>query len=1058
MKTILKGKWLVLLIWLAGVLILFFSSPDLGSLVREKGQVTVPDGYSSKVASQILAEAEGEKDGETTLSSAVLVFHREGGIREEDREEISQALKKLEQKETELGIHELISPLEREELEDRLLSSDGTTLLVPLTLKLDRASVQDVAASFYETVQPVSVPHYLTGSTFIEEDLAESAQAGVKKTELITLAFILVVMLAVFRSPVTPLVPLVTIGITYLAAQSVVAYLAEWVNFPLSNFTQIFLVAILFGLGTDYCILLLSRFKEELSRGEGRNEAVLATYATAGKTVWYSGLAVLVGFTAVGLSTFKLYQSAAAVAIGIALLLVALSTLVPVFMALLGPRLFWPSRGALEHRPSKLWLGAGRFALARPLLSLLIVAVVILPIVATYDGTISFDMTEEIGEEYPSVKGFKIISTAFEPGEALPSRVVVKDEHGKDLAEQDYLALVEKVSRQLAQLDGVAQVRSATWPTGEPVEQFLVSSQAEELADGLSQGQEGIEQIGSGLSQAHEELMAKTPELKKATEGISQLVAGTQALEDGVSQLQNGLNRLAQGVEEGAKGAGEIKKAMDTMAAETEKLVQGTEELLQGYERMETSLSVIIGHIQQLKGGLEELINRLTFLSASLNQLESRHPSLAQDGEFQQSKLLAAALAQEGGKLVQGLEELNGAFLQIEAGLAQANAGLKEVTEGQRALLAGMGQMSQGLDQLATGLEQGAKGQKEMAGRLPEMATGLKAVHSGQKELLAGFGQLDEELNQLRDGLKQGSDGLLQVAEGLGQAEEYLQQLAANGTPDLDGWHLPEEALEDESFQEAIDTYTYDDRTVAVFDVVLEENPYALSSLAKVDDMVEAVRQALKGTPLEDAQVVVGGATSAYADLMAISNGDYQRTAILMLAGITLILFIVLRSLIMPIYLLVSLILVYFTSMAVTELVFVDLLGYSGINWAISFFAFVMLISLGIDYSIFFMHRFNEYRGRPIREALLESMGKMGTVILSAAIILGGTFAAMYPSGVVPLAQIATTVLTGLILYAMVVLPLFVPVMVTLFGQANWWPFRPKGAAEQGSKKAPAKA
>jgi RND superfamily putative drug exporter len=91
------------------------------------------------------------------------------------------------------------------------------------------------------------------------------------------------------------------------------------------------------------------------------------------------------------------------------------------------------------------------------------------------------------------------------------------------------------------------------------------------------------------------------------------------------------------------------------------------------------------------------------------------------------------------------------------------------------------------------------------------------------------------------------------------------------------------------------------------------------------------------------------------------------------------------------------------------------------------------------------MHRFNEYKGQPIQEAILESMGKMGTVILSAAMILGGTFAAMYPSGVVPLAQIATIVLTGLILYAVVVLPLFVPVMVKLFGDFNWWPFTHKG-------------
>jgi len=65
----------------------------------------------------------------------------------------------------------------------------------------------------------------------------------------------------------------------------------------------------------------------------------------------------------------------------------------------------------------------------------------------------------------------------------------------------------------------------------------------------------------------------------------------------------------------------------------------------------------------------------------------------------------------------------------------------------------------------------------------------------------------------------------------------------------------------------------------------------------------------------------------------------------------------------------------------------------------------------------------------------------MGTVIISAVIILGGTFASFYPSGVLSMMQIATVVLSGLTLYTFLILPFFVPVMVKTFGSANWWPF-----------------
>src|SRR5690606_19414555 len=131
-----------------------------------------------------------------------------------------------------------------------------------------------------------------------------------------------------------------------------------------------------------------------------------------------------------------------------------------------------------------------------------------------------------------------------------------------------------------------------------------------------------------------------------------------------------------------------------------------------------------------------------------------------------------------------------------------------------------------------------------------------------------------------------------------------------------------------------------------------------------------------------------------------------------------------------------------FTSMAISEIIFVNIMGYDGLTWAVPFFAFVMLTALGVAYSIFLMDRFNEYRDVNIKEAMITSMKKMGTVIISAAVILGGTFGAMLPSGVLSILQIATVVLVGLALYAFVMLPLFIPVMVKLFGKANWWPFR----------------
>ena len=101
-------------------------------------------------------------------------------------------------------------------------------------------------------------------------------------------------------------------------------------------------------------VFYYSSIKEELSTRESVTEAVIETYRNAGRTVLFSGIAVMIGFAAIGFSKFILYQSAVAVAIGVALFLIALFTIVPFFMVLLGQKIFWPSKNKAGHSESKI--------------------------------------------------------------------------------------------------------------------------------------------------------------------------------------------------------------------------------------------------------------------------------------------------------------------------------------------------------------------------------------------------------------------------------------------------------------------------------------------------------------------------------------------------------------------------------------------------------------------------------------------------------------------------------------------------------------------------------
>lgn len=1036
MKAIIKGKWLVILAWIAAAVCLFLLAPNMGDLVREKGDITVPEGYSSTLAGNILKDVQ-KQDNTGDTSTLALVFHNEKGLTDKDISEAEKAIQLLEKNQKKLGITEILTHFNDDSLKDQLVSEDGKTILVSIKNTWnDDISAQELRERYDQTLDEIKVEHYFTGSWMISEAMITSSQDGLKKTEGITVVFILAVLLLVFRSVIAPFIPLVTVGITYITSQSIVAFLVDSMNFPISSYTQIFLVAVLFGIGTDYCILLLSRYKEELSAHETIADAIIATYRNAGRTVFFSGLAVMIGFAAIGFSEFQLYQSAAAVAVGVAVLLIALFTVVPFFMAVLGPKLFWPSKRAAEHKESKMWEVAGKFSLSRPLLSLILVAVICVPFLITYDGTLSFNSLEEVSEDVPAIKGFNIISESFSPGEALSTQVVIQNDEKMDSIE--YFEIIETLSKNLEKVDLVDKVRSATRPVGETIEELYLASQAKTLEEGLGEGKDGIEQISEGLHQAESELSSSAPDLENATAGIGSLVSGTNDLQSGLTEIEENLAKIEDGIRQGTAGSTKIKDGLAEAKAGAEELLKGQQQLLKGYQDVGTNLSALNSGYQQIGEGLSQLSSNLSQITPEdFTTLEENYEGILYSPEYGKIKGIVTGVQGSLTELSSTVAQLNAGLAPLSEGVITANTNYETIVAGQEELTKGLQALIDGIEAQQDGFEQLADGQGQIVSHFPAVTDGLSELNNGQKQLLDGFGGLGDQMNELTDGLGKSADGLDQVSDGLTSAQDYL-----TGLTEASAFYLPKEMLTSEEFAPVLDTYFSPDRKVMTMDVVYKANPYSNEAIDSIADIKNIIKQTTKGTKLENANVAVGGITSTNADLQTMSKGDYSKTVIYMLLGISIILIFLFRSIIMPVYLIGSLIITYYTAMSINEVIFMNIFDYTGISWAVPFFAFVILMALGVDYSIFLMDRFNEYKELSVSEAMHLAMKKMGTVIISAAVILGGTFAAMMPSGMLSLLQIASIILTGLLLYAFIILPLFIPVMVKNFGKANWWPFK----------------
>jgi RND superfamily putative drug exporter len=185
----------------------------------------------------------------------------------------------------------------------------------------------------------------------------------------------------------------------------------------------------------------------------------------------------------------------------------------------------------------------------------------------------------------------------------------------------------------------------------------------------------------------------------------------------------------------------------------------------------------------------------------------------------------------------------------------------------------------------------------------------------------------------------------------------------------------------------------------------------------------------------------VAGVAPSLADVATVSGGDLFRMVPVVLAVLALLLAVVLRSLVAPLYLVVSVGLSYLASLGLAVLVFVVLGGQGGINFVLPFFMFIFIMALGEDYNILVMTRIREEAHRaPIAVAVRRAIGATGTTVTSAGLVLAGTFGVLTVAGDTQVREIGLGLAAGILLDTFLVRTLLVPSAAVLLGRWNWWP------------------
>ena len=431
------SKWVVLGAWLALAAAAVPLQGALQERAADESDTFLVRGSDSAEAQRLI----DERFRRGSEMAAVIAYFRPGGLTAGDRRRIdadalavcrSGAIPSL----TLVGTTRALAcgrtdPLDLGPGPGVLRSSDGSVELTSALMADDSTPVAEAGVAAIRAIVPppegdaTGLRAYVTGEAGFEADRSEAVK-GIDETLLaITVVVLLALLLAIYRSPVAALVPLVVVAVAYLVAAGATYGLVASGATTISGQTTAILIVLMFGAGTDYCLLLVARFRDELRRTDDVGEALRRAAARSGPAILSAGAIVVVAMLVLALADFNATREMGPIlALGVAIMVAAGLTLLPATLAVLGRRSFWPG-GPRPAAPSRLWKRIGRAVRRRPApIAAGVAAVLVAGGLGILEHREPLSFADAFRDRPPSVQGAEVIRDRFVPGRAAPLHVV----------------------------------------------------------------------------------------------------------------------------------------------------------------------------------------------------------------------------------------------------------------------------------------------------------------------------------------------------------------------------------------------------------------------------------------------------------------------------------------------------------------------------------------------------------------------------------------------------------------------------------------------------------
>ncbi|OCS87952.1 MMPL family transporter [Caryophanon tenue] len=455
------SRWVVLGVWLIAIVILSLLFPQVNGMESNTGE-DLPEYSEARQASELMAEKFPNDSGIPLL----LVWYKEAGLEPTDLQAIQALYAELN--ENPLAGQSTLPPFQDMPAEALFsqVSENGSSIVTPVffetdtnteTLKENLAVIADITEEqagnnvFGAALDGDELTARFSGPVGISVDATDLFKSADFKLMTATVILILVLLLVIYRSPILAVVPIIVVGIAYLVISPALGAFVEqgWIEKDAQAIA--IMLVLLFGAGTDYCLFLITRYRDILLDEENKFIALSKAFSQSAGAIFMSAATVMVGLATLALADYGAFQrfavpfSFAVIVMGIAVL-----TVLPAILSLMGRFAFWPvvprtEQGEKEHAEKKnkpvkvrkenhrFMRKIGRFATGKPWLVIIVTSIVLIAL-ALYSTQIkySYDLLSSFPEDMQSREGFALIEENFTAGELAPVSILV-DTDGQDI-------------------------------------------------------------------------------------------------------------------------------------------------------------------------------------------------------------------------------------------------------------------------------------------------------------------------------------------------------------------------------------------------------------------------------------------------------------------------------------------------------------------------------------------------------------------------------------------------------------------------------------------------